>query len=356
MKNRLITFLLICLTVVMLTACSGVPTAETATSPDLAATNAALMNVVAELVAQSTSQAAAINAAAETAAAVPADTQTPVIITATSQPTLPPTETALPADTPTAEITATLTEAEMEDYLLAKVKAANVLVYENPDAKLRLAPRLNRALTDFGFSGGQVVYAGNTLGTFEKLLRLQTWDLVILAVESRDTVKLGELGLHNQLYEYLNNGGALIVETWNLDEDDSALAGMLLTACEAHVEKDWHRVEEDPYDEFVIYTNPPDNTDIFSKPYAIKMPMLPTFFWEGDAGDFIRLDKGSSARILASVPSPDPNNYGLLTSCMDGRLLLQTFSSHDYPLFTSVRLWQNMMQYALINHFEAQQE
>lgn len=131
---------------------------------------------------------------------------------------------------------------------------------------------------------------------------------------------------------------------------------MLLTACEAHVEKDWHRVEEDPYDEFVIYANSPDDTTIFDEPYEIKMPMLPTFFWEGDAGDFIRLDQGSSARILANVPSPDSKNYGLLTSCQDGLLLLQTFSSHDYPLYTSVRLWQNMMQYTLTNHFLAQQQ
>lgn len=213
MKNRQSLFLISCLVVFLLAACSGKPVAETDAGPDLAATNNALMNTVAELAAQSTSQAAAINAAAETAAAALEDTQTPMIITATNAPTLPPTETALPADTPTAEITVTMTENEKADFIQAKVKAANVLVYDQPDADLRLVPRLNKALTDFGFSGGQVVYAGNTLGTFEKLLRLQTWDLVIVAVESRDTVKLGELGLHNQLYEHLSGGGALIVET-----------------------------------------------------------------------------------------------------------------------------------------------
>ena len=86
------------------------------------------------------------------------------------------------------------------------------------------------------------------------------------------------------------------------------------------MEKDWHREEDEERDEFVIYEFP-GMDNFFKTPKSIAMPMSPTFFWEGDAGDFIRLDQSSSENswILAGELSPDPNNYGLMTSCLDGR-------------------------------------
>jgi hypothetical protein len=38
---------------------------------------------------------------------------------------------------------------------------------------------------------------------------------------------------------------------------------------------------------------------------------------------------------------------------MDGRVILQTFSSHDYPTNDMVALWQNYIVYTLTNHFLA---
>jgi hypothetical protein len=76
--------------------------------------------------------------------------------------------------------------------------------------------------------------------------------------------------------------------------------------------------------------------------------------WNGDIGDLMQLIPGSNATILASHISGDgQTTYGLITSCMGGRMILQTFDSHDYPTDPMVALWQNYIRYTLTNHFES---
>ena len=241
---------------------------------------------------------------------------------------------------------------DMED----RIRGADVLIYENPDKDLRLMMRVKRALKFAKINGGDVKWVGANLPLFTEELNKHHWDLVIMAVESRWTVELGDTGLLEQIYNHLEDGGALIVETWNLDEDESALGGLMLDVCDARLEKDWWRDKHaDDYkrSDYMISENEDADTDIFSSPRKINMPLDPIIFWDGDAGDFIRLQSGSEAEILGEIPSSAGHHYGLLTSCLDGRMLLQTFSSHDYSLYESTNLWQNMMYYTLENHFEA---
>jgi hypothetical protein len=37
---------------------------------------------------------------------------------------------------------------------------------------------------------------------------------------------------------------------------------------------------------------------------------------------------------------------------MDGTVIFQTFSSHDYPRAKVMALWENYITYTLTNHFE----
>ena len=55
--------------------------------------------------------------------------------------------------------------------------------------------------------------------------------------------------------------------------------------------------------------------------------------------------------ILAGLQSDDADNYGLLTSCLDGRMILQTLSTHDYSIYETNMLWQNMIYYTLDHYF-----
>ena len=79
--------------------------------------------------------------------------------------------------------------------------------------------------------------------------------------------------------------------------------------------------------------------------------MLPAIYWNGDVGDLIYKMPGSTALFATGLTSKDPTHYGLLTACNQGRLLLQTFSTHDYRLFETTELWANDIHYVLTSHF-----
>jgi hypothetical protein len=44
---------------------------------------------------------------------------------------------------------------------------------------------------------------------------------------------------------------------------------------------------------------------------------------------------------------------GVLASCYSGRVIIQTFSDHDYDQADIVPLWENYIHYTLKNHFLA---
>lgn len=280
---------------------------------------------------------------------------TPIVVVATqpepptAEPTVTETEVLLPTETPTPIPTQTPDTAELTRQFEARILSANVLVYDEPDAQGRLVPRLSKALDGMRFSGGNVVNTNNYLGNFDRLLRNGGWDLVVMAVENRDRTELGSLGVLDGIMNHVNSGGALIVETWNLDEDQSALGQFMLDICGAHVEKDWHHATGNYLDYYIPALM--SGSPVFSTPNTVAMPLQPSIFWPGDAGDLIRIDPNGHNHILAGLLSNDPNNYGLLTSCQDGRMILQTFSTHDYSLYDTVRLWQNMIHYTLSNKF-----
>jgi len=56
------------------------------------------------------------------------------------------------------------------------------------------------------------------------------------------------------------------------------------------------------------------------------------------------LTANSNAHQLAAPVSPNyTRDHGVLYSCIDGRMVLQTFSTHDYADADMQQLWQNYM-------------
>jgi hypothetical protein len=41
----------------------------------------------------------------------------------------------------------------------------------------------------------------------------------------------------------------------------------------------------------------------------------------------------------------------LITACIEGRVIIQTFSDHDYHRSDIQALWENYVTYVLTNHF-----
>jgi hypothetical protein len=283
---------------------------------------------------------------------VPTETVLPTnTITPVPTETLTATPTPLPTDTPTPVPTATQTATNTPVPGIAdRIKAANILVFEDL-GNANLVPRISRGIEMLNLSGGQVVNTHGNLASFTSNLNSPVaWDLIIIGAESRDIIHLGSLGVYNQIVRHVESGGALIVEAWNLDEDSSDLTSYIEDKCSIRVEKNWVRQEGSNYADFALY-NLNQGVPVFDTPYKINLPMMPTIYWNGDIGDLISKQPGSNALFATGLTSKDPSHYGLLTSCNEGRLLLQTFATHDYRLFETTELWANYVHYVLTNRF-----
>ena len=62
---------------------------------------------------------------------------------------------------------------------------------------------------------------------------------------------------------------------------------------------------------------------------------------------------GGDAVLLAGLSSRPSPGEGVLATCMQGRVIIQTFSDHDYRQEEIIPLWQNYIHYTLKNHFAA---
>jgi hypothetical protein len=352
MKKRLLIFLFVVLFSIGLAACD-VLKAQNAAAPKGVVDPSTESTLVAISVLQTQLAAPSVTPLPPTGTPtnVPTETSVPP-----STATLAPTETATllppPTDTPTLVPTATSTATNTAvPGLNDRIKAANILIYEDL-GNANLVPRISRAIDLLNLSGGKVVNTHNNLPSFITNLNSPVaWDLVIVDAESRDIIHLGSLGVYNQVVRHVENGGAFILETWNLDEDSSDLASYVEDKCAIRVEKNWVRLEgSNNIADFALY-NLNQGVPVFDSPYKINLPMLPSVYWNGDVGDLMSKNPGSKALFATGLTSHDPSRYGLVTSCDEGRLILQTFSTHDYRLFETTELWANYIHYVLANRF-----
>jgi hypothetical protein len=119
------------------------------------------------------------------------------------------------------------------------------------------------------------------------------------------------------------------------------------------VQANWIRSVGDDRLDYGMYWAEPDNP-VFNSPNKVSRlaASLTDPAWEGDVGDLMKLQGGSTAQILASRSPGNTGTDGLITSCMEGRVILQTFDSHDYPTDNIIALWENYIIYSLTNHFK----
>jgi hypothetical protein len=181
------------------------------------------------------------------------------------------------------------------------------------------------------------------LGSFQKELVSDTkWDLIIAAAEGRGGVA-GEFFDYNKAQ--LDQGASVILEIWILDEVAEGRIQPILEECGIEFQSNW----VNPSNRSVYWAD--DTLPIASEPNAVSLARF-TNFWEGNVGDLVSLTAGSNAQRLASANGPNPNRDGLLTVCYDGRLLIQTFSTHDHAESVMIEAWQNYVYFMLSNRFK----
>ena len=270
---------------------------------------------------------------------------------APSQPTYTPypTYTAAPANTavvvpPTAF---TLDTAPLD--IKELIKTSNILIYEDMAGYPDLLPIVERTVSSMNFSGGKIMNTADRLGDFKSQANSSTkWDLMIVAAESRIAFS-GEM--FEVMYDHINNGGAVIIEVWYLDEVANGKIAPILSKCGVKFFRDWERnYQYDPFSYSIYWLD--KSHPLLSSPNTVLPPSYPYPEWFTDAGDLLELGSGGDAVLVGGVHQDRKSDYGVLASCLDGRMVIQTCSSHDYKWDIVQPLWENYIIYTLTRHYE----
>jgi YVTN family beta-propeller protein len=115
--------------------------------------------------------------------------------------------------------------------------------------------------------------------------------------------------------------------------------------CGVSYYKDWDLAES-------IYWVNPDHP-IFNEPNVVKPLLHYNRYWMSNAGDRVRVRSTGDAEIVAGLFKNDTKQDGLITVCMEGRTVFQTFCNHDFRQNEVMDLWENYITYTLTNHFKA---
>ena len=220
----------------------------------------------------------------------------------------------------------------------AKIKAAKVLVYENTDER-GIGMWVQDALEGMGMKYTQTgSYSGHFMEYLDSGIK---WDLIIVDAEDKDKIS-GEFW--DVIYNRLSRDkAALIAEVWYLDRELAGPINKILGGCGVSYRKDM------PLDDSIYWWTP--DSEVFNEPNTVLPLIHYNLFWGNQAGDKLNLGGNGQATMLAGLSARPSTGEGVLASCYDGRVIIQTFSDHDYRQADIIPLWQNYIHYTLKNHF-----
>jgi hypothetical protein len=224
------------------------------------------------------------------------------------------------------------------------LESARILLFEDMSASRQIRI-VKDALDDLGYFYLDV---GSAKGWFKtQLLSGTEWDLVIAAAEA-------EREFGGEFFQYLDDqiakGVGVVVENWDIDAAPSGKAGLLLKRCGLRFQADWYMPELR-----VFYWTQPD-APVFNEPNQIPTQLgNAAGLWTGDLGDLLEVDPQAANSpngpvILASTNPDSQVSYGVLSSCLGGRVILQTFRTHEYQYENVLHLWQNYIYQTLKAH------
>jgi hypothetical protein len=192
--------------------------------------------------------------------------------------------------------------------------------------------------------GIKYTQTGSYSGHFMEYLNSGTkYDLIIVGAEAKDRIS-------GEFWDVINtrltrDKTALIAEVWYLDTEASGPISKILSGCGIRYQKDYSLADS-------IYWWDPTHP-IFNEPNTVLPLLHYNRYWDNQTGDQIRLGGSGDAVLLAGLTAKKSNQEGVLASCYDGRVIIQTFSDHDYDQADIIPLWENYIHYTLKNHFLA---
>jgi len=360
LNRKLITILTIPLVIVILISCSFLPTGSDGNNTQL---TSEAISVQQTMLSQQEEQNVQKTIAAQQATI---DAQSAQWTQSAQQPTEAPQQPTSPPQTTveTPEIQTTnppssgkLSPEELDE----KMKNANILLYENMVADTNTMRYVKATLDKMGLPYDDVGNAGGWLKSH--LLSGgpdgKGWDLVIIAAEYKDSNDpQGKLrkGVYGEFFDYalkaLNQGASVILEVWYLDKTYNSSAAPLLSKCGVSYENNWIKV---PPERMVMFTLDSFNP-VLNLPNSGLSFTDVTSQWASiyDIGDYMKKSSKGDATLLIGTIASEKNTHGTAAVCIDNRLILQTFSSHQLTYKNMKPLWENYIYNALKAKFESE--
>ncbi|MEW6718422.1 MAG: hypothetical protein AB1345_13095 [Chloroflexota bacterium] len=273
-------------------------------------------------------------------------TQTASAPTATLTLTPTPTQTteAIPAPTNT---TPPQTDMDFNQWL----QSTSILLFEDMAGDFTTGRYIKQALDAMGL---RYVDVKDALGLFKDQLLSggpggRGWDLAISGKELRTAIS-GEFYVY--LNDLLNQGSSVIIEDWDLDSIWAGTVSTILSRCGVAFQSDWF---DEPLNEQLLW--PIEGTHpIHHQPNEGVSLRNPSGYWLGDLGDLLKLNPGSSATPLWGLNATTYDSSLTAVSCLDGRLIIQTYSTHSYGRDRILLMWQNYVYNTLKARFDLLQQ
>lgn len=228
-----------------------------------------------------------------------------------------------------------------------KIKNAKILLFEDMSGTGQLE-YYQEALEIGGYTFKD---DGSAQGWFkDDLLSSTQWDLIIAASEARTKIQ-GEFFVY--LLEHINRGTAVIIEHWALDELSQGKVAPILSKCGVGIYRDWS-FNEWWLADLSVWPLIPDHAVFTTPNKGISLRNFNVFWDTADQGDLLKLTGSGDAQLIAGTKATSKSEHGVVASCLGGRMILQTFSSHNYRRDMVTSLIQNYVHYTLTNRFLSQ--
>ncbi len=256
-----------------------------------------------------------------------------------------------PTSTPQVEINPTIPSSHpttLDDLR----KGAKILLYEDiAENTSGLERYVKSALDEGGYS--YLDSKGNQNQLKNQILGDVDWDLIIISAEATGRIP-------SEYFEYLVNhfqhGTALIIEMWDLDDilykkiSTIPKVHWLMDTCGVELQSDWYSPEV--RDMWILAPQNP----VMNVPNQISQLDHAGIVWRGDIGDLLKIKRVNNqvigdATFLAGLTPANTSLNGMLTTCVGGRFIFQTFDSHEYKRVEMINLWKNYIYHTLNNHF-----
>lgn len=253
-------------------------------------------------------------------------------------PTLvPPTPVPATATSVVAEPTPTTAPTSNMPDFDTWIKSANILVFEDIAGDYSVYRYIPIAINGMGLS---YVDEADALGHFKDQILSngpggQGWDLIIAAKELRTE-------LQGEFYVYLNdaltNGSSVILEEWDMNSLAGGKLSLLTGRCGVDFSRDWRGND---IEDTVIYALNGSHRAHHYPNEGLSLTKV-TGYWLGlDLGDRMRLSPGSTATPLWGLYATSGNDDIVAVSCVDDRMIIQTYATHSYSQDRIVPVWQN---------------